>query len=108
MKEDLGQLPPIAASVAAERDAAIEPEHLSDAQVQIQRRSRTTTLRRLLRQRSAVVGLALLGFLFACALLADVLAPFNPDQSMLDVEKGARPRTPPCIHILGCPASQAE
>jgi peptide/nickel transport system permease protein len=53
--------------------------------------------------------MVLLGFLFACALLASVLAPYNPDTSMLDLgEKGARPRTPPCIHILGCPATQTE
>jgi len=67
------------------------------------------TLGRILRQRSAVVGLTLLGFLFALALLADVLAPYDPNTSMLDLDQvGAKARAAPCIHILGCPADQAE
>jgi ABC-type dipeptide/oligopeptide/nickel transport system permease subunit len=66
------------------------------------------TLRRILRQRSAVVGLLILGFLFSIALFADVLATYDPLQPMLGIEPGARTRELPCIHILGCPASQPE
>jgi len=66
------------------------------------------TLGRVLRQRSAVIGLAILAFLFGVAILAQVLATHDPLTPMLGIEPGARPRTPPCIHLLGCPASQPE
>ena len=60
----------------------------------------------LLRNRSAIVGLTILGFLFAMALTAPVIAPFDPTRSLLDV--GEKIYTPPCIHALGCPAAQPE
>ena len=69
---------------------------------------RRSVVRRLLRQRSAVVGLVLLGFLLLVALLADVLATHDPIQVLLGVEPGMRPRTPPCIHLLGCAPDQAQ
>lgn len=69
---------------------------------------RRTTLRRVLRQRSAIIGLILLTFLFATALLASVLATHDPNKPMLGVEPGAAPRIPPCIHLLGCPAEQPQ
>jgi peptide/nickel transport system permease protein len=67
-----------------------------------------STLTRVLRQRSAIVGLAILAFLFAVAILAETLATHDPIKPMLGVEPGARPRQPPCIHLLGCPESQPE
>jgi len=67
-----------------------------------------STTARVLRQRSAIVGLGLLAFLFTVALLADVLATHDPVKPMLGIEPGARPRQPPCIHLLGCPESQPE
>jgi ABC-type dipeptide/oligopeptide/nickel transport system permease subunit len=66
------------------------------------------TLRNVLRQRSAVVGLILIGFLVLVALLAPVISTHDPNQPMLGVEPGAKPRTAPCIHLLGCPADQPE
>jgi ABC-type dipeptide/oligopeptide/nickel transport system permease subunit len=69
---------------------------------------RLATAGRLLRQRSAIIGLSILAFLFAAALLADVIATHDPLRPMLGIEPGARPRTPPCIHLLGCPPEQAE
>jgi peptide/nickel transport system permease protein len=65
-------------------------------------------LRRLMRQRSAIFGLVILAVLFTVAILADVLAPFPPNQVLIGQEAGAPPRTPPCIHFLGCPADQPE
>jgi peptide/nickel transport system permease protein len=82
---------------------------LPSVDLSAKRGARRGTLARLLRQRSAVVGLAILGFLFAVALLADVIAPYDPIVTMLDLhEPGAQTRAAPCIHILGCPASQPE
>ncbi len=62
------------------------------------------TLRRLLRHRSAQVGLAILGFLILVAVFAPALAPYDPIKVLTDV----KPRTPPCIHLLGCPADKPE
>jgi ABC-type dipeptide/oligopeptide/nickel transport system permease subunit len=66
------------------------------------------TLGRVLRQRSAVAGLAILGFLSVLALLANVLSTHDPITPMLGVEADARTRVAPCIHALGCPAAQSE
>ena len=70
--------------------------------------ARRASLRRLLRQRSAAIGLILIGSLFAIAILADVISPYPPNLSMIGLEDGARPRNPPCVHILGCPADQPQ
>jgi peptide/nickel transport system permease protein len=67
------------------------------------------TIRNVLRQRSAIVGLALIGLLIFVAVFADVIRTHDPNQSMLDAhEVGAKVRAAPCIHLLGCPASQPE
>jgi len=42
--------------------------------------------------------------MIAIAILAPVLAPFDPIKVLTDVKV----RTPPCIHWLGCPADQPE
>jgi peptide/nickel transport system permease protein len=65
------------------------------------------TLHHVLRQRSAIAGLSLLGIILLAALLADVLTPYDPIDQLFDVE-GARRLAPPCIHLLGCPDSQPQ
>jgi len=65
------------------------------------------TLRRLLRQRSAVVGLIILGVLVFLAIFAPIIAPYEPNQSLIGIEDIAR-RDAPCIHLLGCPADQPQ
>jgi len=70
--------------------------------------ARRTTLRRVLRQRSAVVGLLLIGFLCFLAIFADLIATHDPLQVLVGVEPGVKPRLGPCIHLLGCPAEQPE
>lgn len=64
------------------------------------------TLRNILRQRNAVVGLVILTFLFSVALLAEQIAPFDPTEVLLDSEPGVQKRSAPCIHLLGCPADE--
>ncbi len=61
-------------------------------------------LRRLLRHRSAQVGMALLGVMILIAIFADVIAPYPPEKLLKDSVR----RSPPCIHLLGCPADQEE
>jgi len=68
-------------------------------------------LRYLLRQRSAIVGMVILGLLVLVAIFAPLIAPYNPILPMSDIpaEKDlARARQTPCIHLLGCPQDQPQ
>jgi ABC-type dipeptide/oligopeptide/nickel transport system permease subunit len=65
------------------------------------------TLRRILRQRSAIIGGTILLFLVLVAIFAPAIAPFDPDFVLIGTEDIKR-RTPPCIHILGCPEDQPQ
>jgi len=71
------------------------------------------TLRAVLRQRSAIVGLVLLGALVLVAIFADVIATHPPRQSMLQagetgISRQKAETLSPCIHLLGCPAERPE
>ena len=69
---------------------------------------RRDTVRNILRQRTAIIGLTILGFLVFVALFADVIAPFPPNTSMLDLGLPGTRGAPPCIHLFGCPADQPQ
>ena len=60
------------------------------------------TVRRLFRQRSAIVGMSILAVLIFAALFAPVIAPFGPTDVLIGVED-VKKREAPCIHLLGCP-----
>jgi peptide/nickel transport system permease protein len=64
------------------------------------------TLRNILRQRNARVGLAILGLLVFCAIFADPISTYDPDQVLFS--QGEKRLTPPCVHLLGCPVTQTE
>ena len=66
------------------------------------------TLGSVLRQRSAIVGLAILSVMVFISVFAPIIAPFPPDQGLLGVETGVQKRSAPCIHLLGCPESQPQ
>jgi peptide/nickel transport system permease protein len=59
------------------------------------------TLANVLRQRSAIVGLVLIGLLVAVAILADLLAT-HPINEPLFSEPGLQVRQGPCVPLLGC------
>jgi ABC-type dipeptide/oligopeptide/nickel transport system permease subunit len=65
------------------------------------------TLRRLFRQRSAIVGFSILAILVLLAIFAPVIASYEPNQVLIGVED-VRKRDAPCIHLLGCPADQPQ
>ncbi|MDQ2689674.1 MAG: ABC transporter permease [Chloroflexota bacterium] len=65
------------------------------------------TLRSILRQRSAIIGLSLLALILFAAIFADVISPYRPEQQLFGVE-GAQRLSGPCIHLLGCPDSQPQ
>jgi ABC-type dipeptide/oligopeptide/nickel transport system permease subunit len=66
------------------------------------------TGRNILHQRNAIVGLTILVFLGLCALFADQIAQYPPDQVLIGIVDGAKKSSPPCIHALGCPADQPQ
>jgi ABC-type dipeptide/oligopeptide/nickel transport system permease subunit len=69
-------------------------------------------MRHLFRQRSAILGMVILGGMLLLAIFAPLIATHDPTVSMLDVPEeaalGVRRRTPPCIHLLGCPEDQPQ
>lgn len=62
-------------------------------------------LRRLLRNRSAQIGLIILGVLLFIAIIGPLLMVYDPIDY---TDPNNAVRTPPCIHLLGCPADQPE
>ncbi len=69
-------------------------------------------MRYLFRQHSAIVGMVILGSMLVTAIIAPLIATHDPTLSMLDVPEEAalriKRRTPPCIHLLGCPEEQPQ
>jgi ABC-type dipeptide/oligopeptide/nickel transport system permease subunit len=66
-----------------------------------------TALRRIVRRRSAIAGMLILGGLVLVALFAPAIAPYEPTQVLIGLEDVQR-RAPPCVHLLGCPADQPQ
>jgi peptide/nickel transport system permease protein len=64
--------------------------------------------RQFLRQRSAIIGMILIGVLSFTAIFAPFIAPFSPTQVLLGKQEGIKKRSGPCIHLLGCPADQPQ
>lgn len=58
-------------------------------------------LRRFRERKSGMIGLGIVVFLILVALLAPLLAPYEPNQVLIGRED-VGPRDPPCIHMLGC------
>jgi ABC-type dipeptide/oligopeptide/nickel transport system permease subunit len=61
-------------------------------------------VKNLLRKRSGVVGLCIIGFLIFVGIFANVIATHNPILSMIGQpgEKGKLPARAPCIPAFGC------
>ena len=69
------------------------------------------TMRRLVRRKSAILGMIILGILIVIALTAQWIAPYDPLKSMLDIKNYSgtvQKRLPPCIHAFGCPEDQPQ
>lgn len=65
------------------------------------------TWQRLLRRRSAVAGLIILGLLTLVALFAPFIATHDPELPLIGIEN-VKKRAAPCIHLLGCPTEQPQ
>ena len=57
--------------------------------------------RRLLRRKTGVFGLSIIGTLVVIALFAPLIAPYDPTEVLIGKEDVTR-RDPPCVHLLGC------
>lgn len=66
------------------------------------------TVGSVLRQRSAIVGVTILGFLLFVAIFAPLIATHDPYQGLLGKEEGVTQRAAPCIHLLGCPTDEPQ
>ena len=66
------------------------------------------TLRRIFRQRSAIIGGTILILLIFVAIFAPLLAPYDPEEVLIGKEEGISRRAAPCIHLLGCPEDQTQ
>ncbi len=64
-------------------------------------------IRRIFHQRSAIIGMVILGLLMLIAIFAPVIAPYDPEQVLIGIEP-VKKRQAPCIHLLGCPADQPQ
>lgn len=68
------------------------------------------TLKYLLRNRSAQIGITLITLLLLIAIFAPAIATHDPLQSMIGQpgHSGQLPARAPCIHLLGCPETEPE
>ena len=70
---------------------------------------RRDTVRNILRQRSAIVGLIILAILFLTAIFAPLIATHDPIVSLRDLgETNITRGDSPCIHALGCALDKPE
>jgi ABC-type dipeptide/oligopeptide/nickel transport system permease subunit len=65
------------------------------------------TWSRLLRKRSAQVGMVIIGFLVLVAIFAPLIAPYDPNQVLIGVEQVKR-REAPCVHVFGCDTAKPQ
>jgi ABC-type dipeptide/oligopeptide/nickel transport system permease subunit len=85
------------------KQATPAPEAKTHELVKVQTPTQRT-LRRLMRNRSAQVGMAMLATLVLIAIFAEVIAPYDPFKRV----PGVKRRAPPCVHLLGCPPDQPQ
>ncbi|HZD22502.1 MAG TPA: ABC transporter permease, partial [Acidimicrobiia bacterium] len=65
------------------------------------------SLRRFRERKSGRVGLFIIGALILVAIFAPLIAPYDPTAILTGKEDVTR-RSPPCIHMLGCPEGQLQ
>ena len=65
------------------------------------------TLSRLIRRKSGIVGIVLVGGMTLVALAAPLIAPYDPQQVLIGIED-VKKRSAPCIHALGCDETKPQ
>jgi peptide/nickel transport system permease protein len=87
---------------AAAEPLAEAPEIASQPQASLWR----DTLRTIFRQRSAIVGIVILGSLALMAIFAAQISPYQPNDTFQ--REGFVQRAGPCIYALGCPTTHTQ
>jgi ABC-type dipeptide/oligopeptide/nickel transport system permease subunit len=64
-------------------------------------------VRRFRGQRSGMIGLGIILFLILIAVLAPLLAPYDPNEILIGKEEVSR-YDPPCVHLFGCADEQPQ
>ena len=64
--------------------------------------------RRLLKRKTGVVGMIIIGFWVLVAVFAPLLATHEPTRGLLGEEPGIERREAPCIHLFGCSAERPQ
>ena len=57
--------------------------------------------KRLLRRKGGVIGLVIISSMVVIALLAPLIAPYDPNEVLIGKEEVSK-RESPCVHIFGC------
>jgi peptide/nickel transport system permease protein len=58
--------------------------------------------RRLLRRKTGIAGLIIIGFWVVIAIFAPLIATHDPENSLIGEEENVVRRAPPCVHAFGC------
>ncbi len=66
-----------------------------------------TALKRLFRRKTGIIGMVLVGMMAFTAIAAPLLAPYDPHQVLIGLEK-VKKREAPCIHAFGCDAAKPQ
>lgn len=85
-------------------------KNFEPSEIDLRRRKETPwiqALRSFVRQRSAILGMIIIGGIMLVAIFANQIAPYQPDQVLIGQES-VKKRQPPCIHLLGCPKDQPQ
>lgn len=80
-----------------------DPERLYDEPMSQWR----LALRRFRERKSGMVGLYIISSLILVAILAPLIAPYDPNEVLIGQEDVTR-RSESCIHLLGCPEDQPQ
>lgn len=86
------------------------PNQHEPSEIDLRRKKETPwiqALRSFVRQRSAILGMIIIGSIVLLAIFAEQIAPYEPDQVLIGQED-VKKRQPPCIHLLGCPEDQPQ
>src|SRR5512138_1456857 len=93
-------------SVPDPAEAPLSPQGVELTPVLRSRGLWRDALRGTLRTRSAQVGLVLLLILVVLAVFAPLIAPYGPNEVLLNT--GVKVREKPCIHLFGCSSDKPQ
>jgi ABC-type dipeptide/oligopeptide/nickel transport system permease subunit len=64
--------------------------------------------KRLLRRKTGVIGMSVIGMMVLVAFAAPLLAPYDPTKVLIGHEENIKRRDPPCVHLFGCDEAKPQ